>query len=133
MPHPLAACLLVGAGGLAGSIARYGLSLAAQRFSLDWPAGTLTANALGCLLIGLLAEASARGQGLSPEARLLLATGFCGGFTTLSSLLYETAEMLKAGDSFHAFFYMAGTLVLSMGAFLGGVLLVKLIQKSAGV
>jgi fluoride exporter len=133
MPHPFTACLLVGSGGLVGSVARYGLSLAAQRFSLDWPIGTLTANALGCFAVGLIAEAAARGQGLSPEARLLLATGFCGGFTTLSSLVYETFQMLKAGDTFHASFYLGGTLVLSMAAFLAGVFLVKLIQKSAGV
>ena len=133
MPHPFTACLLVGSGGMAGSVARYGLSLAAQRFTFDWPIGTLTANALGCFAIGLLAEAAARGQGLSPEARLLLATGFCGGFTTLSSVVYETVQMLKAGDTFHATFYFGGTLVLSMAAFTGGILLVKLIQKSAGV
>ncbi len=133
MPHPFIACLLVGAGGLAGSIARYGLSLAAQRVSLDWPIGTLAANALGCFAVGLIAEAAARGQGMSPEARLLLATGFCGGFTTLSSLIYETAQMLKSGDTFHATFYLGGTLVLSMAAFVAGIFLIKLIQKSAGV
>ncbi len=133
MPHPFTACLLVGSGGLVGSLARYGLSLAAQRFSLDWPIGTLAANTLGCFLIGVLAEAAARGQGLSPEARLLLATGFCGGFTTLSSLVYEAVQMLKAGDTFHASFYLGGTILFSMVAFLGGVLLVKLIQKSTGV
>lgn len=129
MPHPLNACLLVGAGGLAGSVARYGLSLAAQRYALDWPAGTLAANALGCFAIGILAEAAARGSGSSPEMRLLLATGFYGGFTTLSTLVYETAQMLKSGDPFHASFYFTGTLAASAAAFLAGLFLIKLLQS----
>jgi CrcB protein len=133
MAHPLTACLLVGSGGMAGSLARYGLSVAAQRLSVDWPAGTLASNVLGCFAIGLIAEAAARGEGISPEARLLLATGFCGGFTTLSSLVYESAQMLRSGDLFHAVLYLAGTLAVSSGAFLGGLLLVRLLQKSAGV
>jgi CrcB protein len=133
MPHPLTACVLVGVGGCAGSLARYGLILAAQRWSFGWPAGTLASNLLGCFLIGLLAEIAARGEAVSPEARLLLATGFCGGFTTLSALVYESAQMLRSGDTVHAVLYLAGTLTVSSGAFLGGLLLVRLIQKSAGV
>jgi CrcB protein len=133
MPHPLNACLLVGSGGLAGSLARYGLSLAAQRLAIDWPAGTLASNVLGCFLIGLITEAAARGEGLGPETRLLLATGFCGGFTTLSTLVYESAQMLRSGDLFHAALYLMGTLAVSSGAFLVGLLLIRLIQKSAGV
>jgi CrcB protein len=132
MPHPLTACLLVGSGGLAGSLARYGLSLAAQRYAVDWPAGTFASNALGCFLIGLLAEAAARGDAISPEIRLLLATGFCGGFTTLSSYIYESAHMIRQGDLFHASFYFIGTLAAAGGSFLAGILLVRLIQKSAG-
>jgi CrcB protein len=117
---------------MTGSLARYGLSLAAQRLSVDWPAGTLASNILGCFIIGLLAEAATHGETVSPEARLLLATGFCGGFTTLSSLMHESAHMLRAGDPLYATLYLAGTLAVSGGAFLGGLLLVRLLQPSAG-
>lgn len=121
MMNPLAACLWVGAGGFAGSIARYGLSLAAQRVSLEWPVGTLASNTLGCLAIGCLAGVSARG-GLAPEMRLALATGFCGGFTTMSTLVYEAAEMLRAGEAARGALYAAGTWILAFLAFAAGLL-----------
>ncbi len=56
MAPSFTACLLVGAGGLFGSVSRYGLSLAGQRLAFDWPAGTLAANALGCFLVAVIAE-----------------------------------------------------------------------------
>ncbi len=54
MPLTATAYLLVGLGGFAGSMSRYGFSLAAQRWSIDWPLGTLAANFLGCFLIAVL-------------------------------------------------------------------------------
>lgn len=123
---------LVGTGGFAGSLARYGLSVTAQRFSIEWPIGTFAANVLGCLAIGILTELSARGETLSPEIRLALATGFCGGFTTMSSMIYEIAEMLRAGEYLHASLYTAGTFVLAMGAFITGVMAVRILIKIGG-
>ncbi|MBO4963699.1 MAG: CrcB family protein, partial [Prevotella sp.] len=73
--------LLVAAGGAVGSVCRYLLS-SVHVASFPW--GTLTVNVLGSLLIGLLAGLSGRGI-LSPELKLLLVTGFCGGFTTFST------------------------------------------------
>ncbi len=122
----------VGLGGFTGSVARYGVSVASQRFSMEWPVGTLTANVLGCLAIGVLAGLSARGEILSPAVRLALATGFCGGFTTLSSLVYETSEMVRASEYLHAFLYAAGTFLLSMAAFVAGITAVRLLVKVGG-
>lgn len=124
--------LLVGLGGFAGSLARYGLSVTSQRFSIDWPIGTLAANVLGCFAIGILTGLSARGETLSPEIRLALATGFCGGFTTLSSLIYETAEMIRASEYLHATLYAAGTFVFSMAAFVAGIMAVRTLVKIGG-
>lgn len=124
--------LLVGLGGFAGSVARYGLSVASQRYSMEWPIGTLAANVLGCLAIGVMAGLSARGDAVSPEIRLALATGFCGGFTTMSSMIYETAEMIRATEYFHAIFYAAGTFLLSMTAFAVGVMAVRVLVKTGG-
>lgn len=121
--------LLVGVGGFAGSVARYGLSVASQRYSIDWPAGTLAANVLGCLTIGILTGLSSRGETLSPEIRLALATGFCGGFTTMSSMIYETAEMIRASEYLHATLYAAGTFLLSMAAFVTGIMAVRTLVK----
>ena len=129
MTNPWTMSVLVGLGGFAGSVARFGLSVAAQRLSMTWPLGTLGANVLGCLIIGIIAGCSAWGETISPAARLLLATGFCGGFTTLSSLIYETADMLRAGEHLHATLYAAGTFLLSMTAFVVGVMAVRTVIR----
>lgn len=124
--------VLVGLGGFAGSVARYGLSVTSQRFSIEWPIGTLSANVLGCLLIGIITGLSARGETISPAARLALATGFCGGFTTMSSMIYETAEMLRAGEHLHATVYTAGSFLLSLAAFFAGITAVRVLVKIGG-
>lgn len=132
MTNPWIISLLVGLGGFAGTVARYGLSISSQRFSIEWPIGTLAANILGCLAIGIITGLSSRGETLSPEVRLALATGFCGGFTTMSSMIYETAEMLRASEYLHATLYTAGTFLLSMTAFAAGVIAIRIIFKIGG-
>ena len=132
MPQWLLTSLLVGMGGFAGSLARYGLSLASQRFAFSLPIGTLGANLLGCFAIGIIAEVASATKALTPELRLLLATGFCGGFTTMSSFVYETAQMAKAHEYFYAVLYLGATIVGSMLAFGIGSVLVKLVLKSTG-
>ena len=129
MPLSATAYLLVGLGGLAGSMSRYGLSLAVQRWSIDWPVGTLGANLLGCFLMGILTEISASGEVLSLEARLLLAVGFCGGFTTISSMVFEAAQMIRASEYFHFSVYVGGTLIGSLAAFFAGLFLVIIMIK----
>ncbi len=124
--------LLVGVGGFAGSLARYGLALAAQRFTVSFPLGTLGANVLGCLIIGGLAQLSGEAGVLSTEARLLLATGFCGGFTTMSSFAYETAQFVRENEYLHAGEYLALTLAASFAAFYAGSLAVKLLFRTTG-
>ncbi len=132
MPLSVTAYLLVGLGGFAGSMSRYGLSLATQRWSIDWPLGTLGANFLGCFLIGILTEISAQGDVVSPEARLLLAVGFCGGFTTMSSLVYEAAQMIRASEYLHSGLYIGGILIGSLAAFFAGLFLVIMMIKLGG-
>jgi len=100
---------------------------------VDWPLGTFAANCLGCLAIGVIAELAARGEGITPEVRLLLATGFCGGFTTMSSLVYEAGQMLQADEFLHAVAYLDGTLLCSLTAFFGGVIAVRALTRMAGV
>lgn len=84
--------LLVGAGGFAGSVARYLLGGWVTQLSgaSRFPFGTLAVNAAGCLIIGALAGAAEHGGWLTPGARLLLFTGVLGGFTTFSAFGFET-------------------------------------------
>ncbi len=95
-------------------------------------AGTMGANVAGCLAIGLVIGLSARGEVIAPEARLFLATGFCGGFTTMSSFVYETATMSRAGEYLHAAAYAAATLLLSVAAFFAGLAAIRLFTKAGG-
>lgn len=132
MTHPLLAAALVGVGGMAGSISRYGLSVFCRRFAIAWPGGTLAANLLGCLLIGAIAALSERTAAVSPAARLLLATGFCGGFTTLSSLVYEVLQLLRAGEYLHGTLYLTVTLLGAIVAFLLGALGVRFLVHTVG-
>lgn len=132
MTNPWTVSLLVGLGGFAGSVSRYGLSVASQRFSIEWPIGTLAANVLGCLAIGILTGISARSETLSPEIRIALATGFCGGFTTMSSMVYETAEMIRSSEYLHATAYVTGTFLFSMTAFVAGIMTLRILIMIGG-
>ena len=119
----------VGIGGLLGSLCRYGLALLAQGHSFAMPLGTLGSNLAGCFVIGVVAQITANTELISPAARLLLATGFCGGFTTLSSLIYELAQMVKLGEWWYAFLYLNVTFIGAMAAYIAGTLLVKTLLK----
>ena len=125
-------CIIVGVGGFAGSVARYLLSIGLQKYSVVLPMGTLTANLVGCFLIGIIAQMSTSAGLLSPESRLLLAVGFCGGLTTASTMIYETSQFLGDGEYFHAGGYVVGTVIGSLVAFFVGVVLIKIVLKSTG-
>jgi CrcB protein len=89
-------------------------------FSL--PYGTLLSNLAGCLVIGLIAGLG-RTELLSTELRLLLATGFCGGFTTMSSFVYELGQFVQDKEYFFASSYFAATLAGAGLAFALGLLI----------
>ena len=83
------------AGGL-GTLARYGLSGLAQRWAgSGFPWGTLTVNALGCLLFGIIWALTSERFALSPEVRVIVLIGFLGAFTTFSTYVGETGQMLQ--------------------------------------
>lgn len=115
----------VGVGGLLGAILRYATTLAGLKVSLVFPYGTLASNLIGCFVIGVIAQLAADTDILSSEARLFLATGICGGFTTLSSMIYELAQLLKDNEMFFASVYLAATLFGALLSFYLGSLLVS--------
>jgi fluoride exporter len=106
---------IVGLGGLIGSLARYWLAGAAQRWAgSGFPAGTLTVNVLGSFVVGLVMVLSLDRGLLSADMRLLLAVGLCGGFTTMSTFSYETVALLRDGDVLIAFVNLSTTIVVCL-------------------
>ena len=97
---PTPACMLIKLSILAlcgalGTLARYGLSVWVERANpFEFPLGTLAVNLLGCFVFGLLwAIAESRTAGAS-ELRLFALIGFCGAFTTFSTLAFDGSLML---------------------------------------
>ena len=120
----------VGLGSMLGGVSRYGMTRATQNYALlSIPLGTLLSNVVGCLVIGVLAGLAAASQLLSSEMRLLLATGFCGGFTTMSSFIYELGQFVQDKEYFYASTYFVATLAGAALAFLLGLLLSELMLR----
>ena len=112
--------LFVGIGSFIGGILRYLLSQFIQtKFLSTFPYGTLGVNVLGCLVIGLVLALSER-TSMTPEWRLFLATGICGGFTTFSAFSSETFSMLRDGQFWYAATYVLASLILGvLATFIG--------------
>ena len=109
--------LLVGLGGFLGSIARYGLAGLVHRYAgASFPWGTLAVNVLGCFAIGAVLHLVLDRAALGPDARLFLAVGVLGGFTTFSAFGWETLELLRNGQLGPALLNVAGNVVLGLGA-----------------
>ena len=115
------------AGGLAGTFARYIVSGAVYRaLGAAFPYGTLAVNTVGCFLIGVFAALAEGKFVLGPEARVLLMAGFCGAFTTFSTFVFETANLMRDGDVARAFLNIAASLGAGFLAMRLGILAAEL-------
>jgi fluoride exporter len=115
MVETLIAYAWVGLGSALGGMARYGMGLAvARRLGEAFPYGTLLINVLGSFVIGFFgAMTMADGpRPASPEARLFVMVGICGGFTTFSSFSLQTFELLRAGEAPRAALYIVASVLL---------------------
>ncbi len=107
--------LYVFLGGGAGSLVRFGLSVAIQNRTIgSLPMATLTANVLACLVAALWLRVF-QGDDLSEGLRLMLITGFCGGLSTFSTFSLETAQLIKQGDILWALVNITLSVVLCTG------------------
>lgn len=111
---------LVFVGGGVGSIARYAVGRFYQQWKPAFPYATLTANFLSCLIFGIVVMLGLQRLNISNSLKLLLLTGFCGGFSTYSAFTFETVEMLKAGQTGMAVINIIINFALSVtGLFIG--------------
>lgn len=122
----LKSILLVGFGGFIGSVARFLVSRYFQENVLSvFPWGTFVVNIVGSLIIGLVFGLSERGSFLSPEARLFLTVGFCGGFTTFSSLSNDAFMLLKQQEWIRFTLYTSFSFSLGLLAVFAGRFIIK--------
>lgn len=103
-------------GGGIGSLARYWINEVSRKYiPVSFPMGTLLSNLISALLIGWLMGLALNTTRISDSMRLLLVTGFCGGFSTFSAFTFETFTLLRSGNSYIAiiniFISIAGCLL----------------------
>ena len=112
--------LLVFLGGGLGSALRYLVASAMNQYSKVLPFGTFTVNIIGCLLIGMILGYAQKENTLTSNQILLLATGFCGGFTTFSAFANENLELIKNGEIFNLSLYIFGSIIVGvLAVFIG--------------
>lgn len=120
--------LLVAVGGAIGSLLRYYVGLGSLRLmGPGFPWGTLIVNVVGCFIIGVFAEMIMRRFNASVELRLLLITGFLGGFTTFSAFSLDAITLFERGDIFSGGIYIVASVGLSMVAIMAGLGLMRVL------
>jgi CrcB protein len=118
--------LLVAAGGAIGSVLRYYVGQWSLRLmGPSFPWGTLTVNVVGCFVIGVFSELLMRRFNASVELRLLLVTGFLGGFTTFSAFSLDAITLFERGQIVAGSVYVTASIGLSMAAVASGLALMR--------
>ena len=115
-------------GGALGTISRYALAgIVYGIFGSTFPYGTLVVNVSGCFILGLLSAFAEHKFLVSTDVRTLLMIGFCGAFTTFSTLIFETDGLIRDGESMKAFMniivsLVAGFIFFRIGMFIADII-----------
>lgn len=113
-------CVMVGAGGFVGAIARYLMGLLVPAHQSGFPLGTFAVNAIGAFAIAFVATWFLRQAGLDGRWLLFAMTGICGGFTTFSSFTWESLQLIQRGDVLVAGGYILASVAVCLVAALAG-------------
>ena len=123
--------LYVFLGGGLGSVVRYAFTRAENKYFLHvFPAATLVSNVAACFILGIITGYFLNTAKENDTIRLLVATGFCGGFSTFSTFTSETFMLWRRGDVMLASANVLLSLILCFAALLAGVVLVRLVSKN---
>ena len=112
-------------GGGFGSVLRYLIGKWLNNTENGVPYGTFAANIIGSLLIGIILGYAAKNESITQNQTLLLATGFCGGFTTFSTFVYENHLFFKSGDFTSFAFYTIASFIFGFLAVFAGMYIIK--------
>jgi CrcB protein len=116
--------LLVGLGGMIGSMLRYLFAVLIKPQS--FPYATLSVNILGCLIIGIVMGLVLKNETLNQNWKLFFATGICGGFTTFSAFSLECVQFIEQQRYAAMLGYIGLSIVLGLAATFAGIQLAKL-------
>ena len=115
-------------GGTIGTLARYFLSgFTYQVVGSNFPYGTLVVNLIGCFIVGFLASIAEEKFALNTNLKILLMVGFCGAFTTFSTFILETSNLIKDGETLKALINVLISVIAGFIVFRLGVLLAEVI------
>ena len=120
--------LAVAAGGSLGSVARYLVAIGfGKLLGPKFPWGTLVINVTGSLLIGIFVGLFAVRWSLPQAVRIFLVVGICGGYTTFSTFSLDSFYLIERGEVAAAAAYMIASVVLSVGAVIAGIQIVRML------
>lgn len=123
----LKSILIVGFGGFIGTVARFLTSRYVQEnIASVFPWSTFFINIAGSLLIGIFYGISEKGDFMSPDVRLFLTVGICGGFTTFSTFSNDAFILLRQEEWFRFAFYTSMSFFLGLLAVYTGRIIIKL-------
>ncbi|MFH1368847.1 MAG: fluoride efflux transporter CrcB [Elusimicrobiota bacterium] len=115
-------------GGSVGTVSRYLLGgFVYSVFGTSFPYGTLVVNLLGCFTIGFLSTMAEEKFLMGSNVRTMLMIGFCGAFTTFSTLILETNNLVRDGEMLRAFMNLAISVVAGLILFRIGILAAEII------
>jgi len=115
-------------GGSLGTISRYLLAgFVYNIFGTAFPYGTLLVNVLGCFVIGFLSTMAEEKFLFGSNVRVLLMIGFCGAFTTFSTLILETNNLARDGEVLRAFMNLLVSVVAGFILFRAGALVAEVL------
>lgn len=118
--------LMVGVGGGLGAMSRYGSGLALTRMlGAGFPFGTLFVNVIGSLLMGMFMGFIVERSIVSELPRLLLATGFLGGFTTFSAFSLDAVSLFERGEIGLSVVYVLASMLISIAALMVGLMIAR--------
>jgi CrcB protein len=120
--------LAVALGSGVGGVARVVLGNAVQaRAAGAFPLGTFVVNVTGSLALGVLMRYTMASPTMSTEMRVMLTTGFCGGYTTFSTFAQEALDLLETGKAAVAFAAIAANVLLGLAAVFVGLRIGRLV------
>jgi fluoride exporter len=118
--------LFVGLGGAAGSILRYVTNVLTMRYyAASFPLATFIVNVTGCFIAGLIFGLISQETNEAQNLKLLLITGFCGGFTTFSAFALENVRLMDSGNATTAIVYTTASIAVGLLAVWCGLLITR--------